>query len=310
MSLFLLPATLIVASNGASISVNTTSIRSGDAVKVSWTGVALTNIAPMRVAFSTSGGDDHVHSWSIEAEDEASSLWVGQFSPPITDAAAIHMGTDPRKHGISTEGTPPFTVPAPNKFISGSQLSNGHWTFKISNMRAAVNWVLFSGSLIDAATFKVLAVSAPVTLLDAAAPMHVRLARTSSTDQMRVSWTSAQGAANASHVVQWGTSATALDTVTPASSTHTYTPADLCGFPANASGFHSPGFFHEAVLDLTKAETATPPTKFFYRVGSTQHGWSEVRSFALPTPVDAHAPLSVVITADMGETYEDGSQCA
>ena len=137
--------------------------------------------------------------------------------------------------------------------------------------------------------------------------MHLRLSRTSSVQQMRVSWTSAQGDDAAKHRVEWGVKASSLDRVTPAAS-HTYAAADLCGFPANASGFHAPGFFHEAVLELASDTPGAPPTKFFYRVGSDAYGWSAVHSFTPPAPVDPHGALSVIIAADMGETYEDGSQ--
>ena len=34
-----------------------------------------------------------------------------------------------------------FTAPAPNKFLSGAQLSRGFHPFIVSNMRAEVNWV-------------------------------------------------------------------------------------------------------------------------------------------------------------------------
>ncbi len=233
------------AVGGVSISVNTTKINAGDAVRVSWTGIDLDGIAPMHVVWASnraSADGEHRHEWRVEPEN-AESLWVGQFSPPIADASDIRMGTDPESRGIRTEGTPPFTEPAPVKFISGSQLSNGEFTFIVSNMRADVNWVLFSGSLTDADNFAVLAISPALQLADAAEPMHVRLARTSSAEQLRVSWTSAQDASAADHVVQWGGSPTRLDRLARAV-THTYAASDLCGFPANESGFHAPGQFH------------------------------------------------------------------
>ena len=43
------------AVRGTSISVNATSIRSGEFVKVSWAGVSLDDIVPMRVAFFDGG---------------------------------------------------------------------------------------------------------------------------------------------------------------------------------------------------------------------------------------------------------------
>ena len=86
-----------------SISVNATTISAGDAVRVSWSGVALDNLQPMRVAFYD--GLPHQHLWRVEPE-ASSSLWVGQFSPPVTDASKITMGPNPTQRGIATEGTP------------------------------------------------------------------------------------------------------------------------------------------------------------------------------------------------------------
>jgi hypothetical protein len=192
-------------------------------------------------------------------------------------------------------------VAAPVKFISGTQLVRGFHPFVLSNMRTQVNWVLFQGSLTNASDFNVLAVSPAVSLSDEQEPMHLRLARTSSVKEMRVSWTSAQS--DGAHAVQWGATSGTYDQTTPASH-HTYGAPDLCGAPANASGFHAPGTFHEAVLPIG----LPAPPRVYYRVGSPEHGWSTERSFAAPAPAGAHAPVSVIVTADMGETYEDGSQ--
>ena len=223
-----------LAVEAISLTTNASEIASGQAVTVSWSGVDLKRAVPVKVEFSE--GDDGAHAWSVTTR-KTQSLWIGQFSPPIISMNDVHMGVDPKSHGIATEGTPPFTEPAPVKFISGTQLSAGSYSFVVTNMRAPVNWVLFAGALDDPAGFNVLAVSKPVNLVDAGAPMHVRLARTSSVDEMRVSWTSAQQ--DGAHKVKFGTSAGVLDHAVSAT-THTYAAADLCGFPANASGWHHP----------------------------------------------------------------------
>ena len=304
MKVALLP---LGAVSAATLHVNTTKIAAGGAVNVSWSGVDLKLIKPLHLHFYDD--DSHVSHWRLEG---GQSLWLGQFSPPVMSKNDIRMSGSPlnraEAHNISTEGTPPFTAPAPNKFISGAQLSRGFHPFIVSNMRAEVNWVLCAGDMVNSSSFEVLAISPSVSLTDAASPMHLRLARTSSLDEMRVSWTSAQ--ASGTHEVQWGTSPSALSSTT-AAKTHTYAASDLCSYPANDTGFHQPGHFHEAVLSLP----CDRPTgmQLHYRVGSQEYGWSSVRSFTAPTPAKAGhgvgAPaLSVVVTADMGETYEDGSQ--
>jgi hypothetical protein len=312
-----------------SVSVNTTSVHSGQSVNVSWSAPA-GSVRPYKIVWSRGEAnplDGHAEAAWREEPANGGSLWLGQFSPPVTDASQIKMGTDPTADPkYQTEGTPPFTVPAPVKFISGTQLANGHHNFVVTNMRQQVNWVLFEGSLTNASNFRVVATSPVVSFTDAAAPMHLRLARTSSTSEMRVSWTSALSSEQS---VAWGYSATALN-LKAAATSHTYAASDLCGYPANQSGFHDPGHHYEAVrrrplltswlgeVDLMLAwgdtcqmlslgSPAAAP-RFYYKVGSDAGGWSAVRSFKAPAPVSPHTPVSLLVTADMGETYEDGSQ--
>ena len=208
-------------------------------------------------------------------------------------------------------GTPPYTTPAPAKFISGTQLGRGSYDFKLTNMRDTTNWVLFAGSLTSAAGFEVVAMSPVVRFLDADTPTQLRLARTSSVDEMRVSWTTSPAAAAAGGMaVQWGSSAAALNRSRVAATSSTYTASDLCGGQANSSGFHHPGVFQTAVLPLGGDPVAERRAgkQIYYKVGSDAFGWSSVRSFRAPKPVNPHASLSIIVTADMGETFEDGSQ--
>ena len=57
----LLSSLLAAADAAPRISVNATTISAGDAVRVSWSGVALDNLPPMRVAFYD--GLPHQHLW-------------------------------------------------------------------------------------------------------------------------------------------------------------------------------------------------------------------------------------------------------
>eukprot|EP00039_Didymoeca_costata_P023149 m.6158 g.6158 ORF g.6158 m.6158 type:complete len:635 (+) comp3490_c0_seq1:62-1966(+) len=307
----LLPLLACVHADGG-IKVNTTTVTSGSAVMVSWSDVFasrfpevdLKNIPEMKTVWLPESSESGAPKPKvIIVPDNASSYWVGQFSPAITNKSQIFMGPDPTKK-MNTEGTPPFTVPAPVKFISGSQLNNGYHEFIVTNMRTTVNFVLFEGSLSDPNNFQVVAMSDPITFSDATKPMHGRLARTTSTSEMRVSWTSAQSDTQATHIVEYGTSANSL-TQQEKALTYTYSAANLCGPPANYSGYHDPGFMHTAVLDLS---TFTSGQSVYYKFGSTQFGFSEIFSFKTPQPVAPNTPLSIAVFADMGETYEDGSQ--
>ncbi len=337
----------------AEVTVNTTSVVSGDSVLVSWKDALRTlrpdvplaelndhplytewlDVAPSGATAARTKPDGYAASAAtasplvmrvfagpgtssvrVVGGGDNSTFWLGQFSPAVTSLAGVTMTGDPTKHGQATEGTPPFTTPAPAKFISGTQLAAGEWAFIVTNSRQSVNWVLFEGSLTDATNFRPLALSPAVHFADAAHPAQLRLARTSSTDEMRVSWTAtvASVAAGAT-TVQWGLAADALNRTANATAVSSYLAADLCGAPANNSGFHDPGLFFSAVLDLSGEPAAArlAGLDYFYRVGGDQVasvGWSPVYSFRAPKPAYPHASLSVLVAADMGETYEDGSQ--
>lgn len=153
-----------------------------------------------------------------------------------------------------------------------------------------------------------MALSEPVNFEDALRPMHARLARTSSTDEIRISWTAANSSTSYSQI-RWGLSSDMLNRTESAISS-TYSASDLCGPPANSSGFHEPGVFYSTVLDLSSESTElrSQQLRYYYQFGGDDVGWSPIRSFIAPKPVNPHASLSIVVTADMGETYEDGSQ--
>ncbi len=311
----------------ATLAVSTRSVASGGTVRVSWAelgrelGLDLTSLPDHRTEWRTAEpqhAGDHPEPECHVVGDGAGSLWLAQFSPAVTSLADLHFAGDPNLNvdHIATEGTPPFLSPAPVKFISGTQLSAGHFDFVVTNMRASVNWVLFKGDLntrnITAET-GALAVSPTVTVEHLEHPSQVRLARTTAVSEMRVSWTSTKGRAG-HQAVQWGLTASSLDRTAPAPVTSTYTAADLCGSPANSSGFHNPGTFFTTILDLSAetVEARTAGQQYYYRVTDDTleppaGGWP-VHSFRAPKPPNPHARMSIVVTADMGETYEDGSQ--
>jgi hypothetical protein len=260
------------------------------AVPISLAAAATPRVTVNATSVYSSGSTVRV-AWDTLEGDQ---YWLGQFSPAVNSVNDVRMGGNP----CPDVGVPPFTVPAPLKWISQPwQMRKMSWDFVVTNGRESINWVLFRGNLTDATA---ISVSTPVTFSDTS-PMHVRLARTSSTAELRVSWTTRYDEVQA---VKWGQSATALSMRTAASST-TYTAADLCGPPANASGWHEPGFLHEALLHLPPSAAAH--SLFYYAVGSDAHGWSSVRSFAVPAAAAPHSSLRMLVLADMGVAYADGS---
>ena len=92
-----------------------------------------------------------------------------------------------------------------------------------------------------------------------------------------MSWTTPSGAASKDLEIQWGLEPTALNRSITSYSTTTYTAADLCGAPANSSGFHDPGAFSTAIFDLSGESPAQrlAGLTYYYRIGSTAAGFSE-----------------------------------
>ena len=317
----LLPILTTAASSlttaASSLTTNTTTAKSGDTIQVSWahlfTPVQLQRITPLSTVWST----PHFHPNGSHDEPVCSilgngtgSYWVGQFSPAITSLDQVTMTGDPA-HGQGanvTEGTPPFTTPAPIKFISGTQLAKGFFNFKVTNMRTDINWVLFEGSLNESTNFYPRALSSPVQFTDQPLPQHGRLSRTSSTDEIQLSWTQTTCVGCS---VEWGVSQAQLDRqTTQPPTTTTYQASDLCGVPANNSGWFDPGVFYTVILDLSQdaVDKRRKGLTYFYRYGSNVSGWSAIRSFLAPKPAHPHVSMNILVTADMGETYEDGSQ--
>lgn len=131
------------------IQVNATSAKSGDAILVSWQNALqhlrpetrLNKLSELRTEWYSQNG---THMWRIihgkgqfgqynNSESQTAPLWIGQFSPAILSLDDVKMTGNPTPQ-TGTTGTPPFTTPAPVKFISGTQLSKGHWEFIVTNM--------------------------------------------------------------------------------------------------------------------------------------------------------------------------------
>lgn len=132
--------------------------------------------------------------------------------------------------------------------------------------------------------------------------MHLRLARTQTACEMRVSFSAANFHTEAS--VRWGEVAGSYPHVTRAESS-TYTADDLCGPPATTHGIWPIPFFYSAVVGSSDA-SCVEGSRIFYQVGGPTMGWSAERSFILPAPPNEEASLHITALADMGETYIDG----
>ncbi|KII74439.1 putative inactive purple acid phosphatase 27 [Thelohanellus kitauei] len=88
--------------------------------------------------------------------------------------------------------------------------------------------------------------------------MGIHLSLTNRPDEMRIMWTSALD--RQSFVIYWTERNTTQKSY---AYTRKYTASDMCGSPANSSGYMDPGFIHDVVLFNLK-----PNEKYWYYVGT------------------------------------------
>ena len=166
----------------------------------------------------------------------------------------------------------------------------GRLTARLVHMRAAYTFALATGGLARPA---LRALSAPVTFANDNAPRGARLAATGVATEMRVAWSSASARLHPTVVLA------AEGVVAPASSSLTWTAADLCGPPATTVGWREPGFVHSAVLT-----GLTPGRAYTYTVGDDR-GRSPAYTFTQPSATSF--PFAISVVGDMGSDSLDGS---
>eukprot|EP01050_Picozoa_sp_SAG11_P022360 SAG11_NODE_4212_length_2011_cov_1.399059_1_plen_637_part_01 len=228
--------------------------------------------------------------------------WVGLFPASAPTVKSIDPNTLPGNNSKSP-WTPPFVLPAPLKFsavdcstnLSKSNLNSLWW---VPNTRAPLAFVLFSGGTAGPVER---ARTTPLGFIQPDIPMHLRLARTRSSTEMRVSFTSYCATPSAVH---WD--ATLDPTVlskTAGTNVSSYTTKDVCGEPAKTMGWWEPHHLHTTVLDL---KGLAPGTSVYYQATTSCSGAkSKVARFRVPLGVSPHLALGVVLTADMGATTPD-----
>jgi hypothetical protein len=208
----------------------------------------------------------------VSKADSGDTIYV--FSPPNVD----------------------FSTKAPVKFKSANvasylQTGKGVTQFQLVNLRADYVIVYAQGG-------DVVATSPVITFKNYNEPTQAHLAYTDSPSEVRLKWVTRDrvnpqvkfGVLSGQY--QWTATAT----------TATYTAKDLCGAPANSTGWMDPGLIHDAVLTNLK-----PNQKYYYIYGDSAYSWSSESSFvAAPVPGDN---INIIAFGDMGKGEEDGSSC-
>ena len=76
----------------------------------------------------------------------------------------------------------------------------------------------------------------------------------------------------------------------------------MCGAPANSTGFVNPGAINRVLLT-----NLTANTRYYYVYGDPKFGFSSEASFLTSPPVGPDSTLEFLIVADLGHAQIDGS---
>lgn len=266
LALVLAAAAAPASAAAPALKLNTTSIASGDWVRLDWSGVA---------------------------KADRDGCWIGVFSPPDVNVSAIPA--------LPYPASAPWTATATVKYITcakadpGSATSGaGHYNFSLIDMREDVAFWLFTGGIDKP---KPLVKSESVSFTDKDAPRDGHLALTGDPTSMLVVWGS--GHSDPTATLMWGVEGSnAVNNVT--AETYTYTADDLCGDPARTQGWREPGFFHKALIKgLASGDNV------WYQYGSDVYGWSKRATFRAPQTPGPNVETHLLVTADVGATEPD-----
>ena len=162
------------------------------------------------------------------------------------------------------------------------------------NLRRPLEFRYYSRDNQCNGTYTLMARSVVVQPLNYNEPTHIHLAYNDRIDQMFVSYLT-----NSSQYIpqcQYGTDPSSLTFQQNGTST-TYKASDMCEGKANITGpqnFIDPGYMHTVVM-----EDLRPSMRYYYRVGTNEHGWSEIYSFT-NRPADANEAVNLIVYGDMG----------
>lgn len=209
--------------------------------------------------------------------------WIGIYSPPTADVSSIA----PVKYQLASS--------SPSHGTSGS----GTLRFNLVNMRSNYSFAFFR----NGTDYPVLAAISQdtVSFINPNEPLggHIALYGPECPNCMRVSWTSSHAALGK---VKWGKvgSDPSEARYNKAVGT-TYKREDMCGAPANSTGFRDPGMFQTAGLSPLE-----PDTEYYYSFGNTFYGMSKTYTFRTPPIPRPDRVTSFIAYGDMGVGPLDG----
>jgi len=245
-------------------------------------------------------------SWKPEASITINAS-PSSLTSPFQWVTVVWSGvSDPREDdwiGVFSPANVNYTDVSPVKYQYAKQSSkylrtgSGSLQFDILNMHSDVIFTFMRSGT----TFPTFAAASQVVTFDNYNyPMQGHIASTGKASEMRVSW--AIGMTNMEQYVQYGTSSKSYTAYAQATG-FTYSKSDMCGEPASSHGWKEPGYLQTAILFNLE-----PSTKYYYRYGSDQSGWSPEYSFVSAPVTGAQSGIRLAAYGDMGKAEVDGSE--
>ena len=172
-----------------------------------------------------------------------------------------------------------------------------HW--HMINLRRPLQFRYYSRAQNCLGNYSLIGKSVTIQPSNPNEPVHIHLAYSDRIDQMFVSYLT-----NSSKYVpqcQYGLDPSSL-CFSKTGKTTTYKASDMCEGKANITGprnFIHPGYMHTILLNNLR-----PSTTYYYRVGTSEHGWSGIYSFK-NRPSNLNEEVYLIAYGDMGTSPEE-----
>ena len=223
--------------------------------------------------------------------------WIGAYSP-IVDSSTINS-TFPVKYGFC------YNMASQNYLKNGT----GVLYFNMTNLRADIQFYYFHGSNstmpnddpdYTASSYVLMNSSSTiVSFQDKNQPLRQRITATGNYDQYVLSWSSYN---SSEPLLRWGLVSGVYTNPVPANTT-TINQNQVCGFPANSTGWRDFGLIHSATL---KGMSKYPKgTKIYYTFGdNATDNFSPEFIFNTPAPPGDHSnPTVLILYDDLGRGF-------
>eukprot|EP01031_Cornospumella_fuschlensis_P036154 gene36154-43850_t len=244
---------------------------------------SITSVSPTLIT------NDDIVSVGFNSTAPGENDWIGAYSPADADISSVV----PVKWGYC-------------KDAQGDYLSSGSglMTFNMTNLRADFKFYYFTGG--PASPVNVANSDTVVTFANLNQPLRNRVVPTGDPNTLQLLWSSYN---STSPTLQWGTTSGSYP-YTMAADTVTVDKSQMCGAPANNSGWRDLGLIHKAnisgILDLSLSNT-----QIYYRFGDVStNDFSPEVVFLVPPAKGTqppNRPTQVVVMADLGVGSTDTS---